>query len=812
LTPITEIPDLRGRKLGPYQVVERLGAGGMGIVYRARDSRLERDVSLKVLHSGSLADPSRRRQFRREALALSRLNHPHIAMIFDIGSEEGLDFLVMELIEGVNLADLLSRGPLDEPSVVRLGSELAQGLAAAHREGVLHRDIKPGNLRVTREGYLKILDFGISTIAPLSDATVTAESLSERQQMIGTLPYMAPEQLRGEAATPAADIHAAGAVLYEMATGRRAFPQTEVPHLIAAILSETPDFGTAAGREVSPALGAVIRGCLAKQPAERWPSADALALRLRRLESGATPETDRSEGALLHGRAMDRSSRAHRWWSVPLVTAAALSVVLGIGGVRDHRAPVTEAPVATLAVLPFENRTGHPDQGYLADGITDELASRISSARSVRVISRASVLEFQRRGLPLGELARALGARTAVRGSVYRAGESLRVSIELTDLPSSGRLFSREYSGSAARVLEIENQLARDILERVRAPLTAEERQGLAASPRVTPAAHEAYLRGRFLFNAYTAESGRKAIEEFQRALALDPSYAPAYVGLASAYFSLSSASIPADEAMPRARAAARRALELDSTLAGAHVALAYVSAFYECNWREAEEEFRQAISMDPGEATAHQFYAQLLVMNGRFREATSEIERAQALDPLSSYISGMALWPLFLGRRYEASIQAADHLLALDPNNANALHVRGQALAMRGQVDPALLSLQNAYEIWHTPTSLGWKAFALARAGRRAEALQVLGHLRSLSDSAYVQPYVFATVFSGLAMRDSAFTSLEASIRAHSEEVLAVKVDPAMDPLRSDARFESVLRRLGFGAGPARTSSRIHA
>ncbi len=784
-----------GRTLGHYRLLEPIGSGGMGVVYRARDLRLERGVALKVLPEGTLGDEAARRRFRHEALALSQLNHPNIATVHDFDRQEGVDFLVLEHIEGETLDVRLGRGALAEREVAKLGAQLAAGLEAAHRQGVVHRDLKPGNLRVTPDGRLKILDFGLARLVrPLPDQTTLA-TLTDTQTIVGTLPYMAPEQLAGERADARSDLYSAGAVLYEMATGRRPFPQSGAPQLMYAIMNEAPEAPSAVYRGVSPGLESVILKALEKDPELRYQSARELRVDLERASAPSATRDSRI------GR------RRKAWRARPAAAVLALGVVaLAVslwvfdpGGWRGRLTGGSEA-LSSLAVLPLSNLSGDPRQEYFADGMTDELITSLGKISALTVIARSSIMEYKGRGRPLREIARALKVGAVLEGSVLRAGEQARVSVQLIAVATGRVVWSESYERSLRDVIALQSEVALAIAREIQVKLTPQEQSQLSVSRPVDPEAHEAYLRGRYEWNRATGEGFRKALRHFELALEKDSRFAPAYAGLADAYSQLSSTYMDVGEAMPRARAAALQALALDSTLAAAHAALAHVRFVHDYDWPAAEKGFRRALELNPGEVTAHQNYGYLLLTTGRFALATRELRRAREIDPLSPFVAVMNLWPLNEGRRYDEAVVEAEKLLRLSPDLYTARIILAQALFHRGERQRALQEFETvAKQAAAVPMGGAWLGWAYGRTSRRREAERILAELASAPPDRFVQPYARALVLVGLDRKTEALEWLEKGVDGHTEEVVFIKVEPALDPLRSDPRFEALLRRLGY-------------
>ncbi len=785
---------LVGRSLSHYRVVEEIGAGGMGVVYQARDERLERDVAVKVLPPDTLTDGVARKRFRKEALSLSRLNHPNIGMVFDFDSQDGVDFIVMELIPGITLGERLREGALPESEVAQIGEQLAEGLSAAHAQGVIHRDLKPANVRITPEGRVKLLDFGLAQAARQSSETVSTESMTATGQVMGTVPYMSPEQLRGERVDARSDLFSLGSVLYEMATGLRPFPQESQPRVISAILSEAPPAPRRVRGELTPELERVVLKCLEKERERRYGSAAELATDLRRLaQPGAPAVRGPVSRALVRRVAIGLIAAA-------VVTAGAAILALDVGGLRGKlfRQAVTSA-VPSLAVLPLANLSGDASQEYFADGMTDEIITRLAQVRALKVISRTSAMQYKGTKKAPPQIAKELGVRMLVEGTVRRAGDRVRISAELIEAATQRSVWAETFERSLTDVFAVQSEIARAVVEQLRARLTPEERILIAATKRVDPEAHEEYLKGLYELNWYEEDAFQRARDHFQRAIQIDPGYALAHAGLGLTYTTYSSLLLPPREAMPRARAEAQAALALDSTLAEAHGVLGYVMALYDWNWTKAEHELRRGVELYPSNAWAHQNLGYYLTVTSRFEEARREFDRALDLDPLSRYAATQTTWPLYEGRRYVEAVAQADRVLELDPAQWTARMVRGQALVQLGRLDEAIDTMERAVQPDSNASALANLVYALARAKQTGRAHTVLSELERRASKGFVASYAMAFAYAGLGDRDRVFAWLEKGLEDRSEDMVFLNVDPAWDSLRSDPRFKVILRRMGF-------------
>jgi len=793
---MVESETLIGRTVSHYRVIEKIGAGGMGEVYRAKDERLERDVALKVLRPGMLTGEAARKRFRNEALALSKLNHPNIATVHDFDTQGGIDFLIMEYVAGETLSAKLHGGSLAEKEVARLGLQLAEGLAAAHEQGIIHCDLKPGNTRLTTDGRLKILDFGLAKLVQSpAEAMETSEtaSLDESRGLAGTLPYMSPEQLRGEPVDARTDIWSAGALLYRMATGRSAFPEAGSATLITSILNAAPVPPRRANPRLSSGLEHIILKCLEKNPEVRYQSAKELAVDLRRLVAPSTVTHRISQPGMGVAKRLSLAAAS--------AAAVLLALVLGLnlGGVRDKLfGGNAHAPIRSLAVLPLANLSGDPEQEYFADGMTEALITDLSKIRSLKVISRTSAMRYKGEKKPLPQIARELGVDGVVQGTVMRAGDRVRISAQLTYATRDQNVWAESYERDFKDVLALQGEVAQAIASEIRAELTPQEQARLATGKRVSSEAYQLYLKGRFFWNKGTEEDYRAAKKCFDRALEIDPNYALALSGLANYFWATDELS--PQVAMPRAKDYALKALAIDDTLSEAHTTLANVKFNADWDWQGAEKEFERAIELNPSDAEGHRSYSVFLSAMGRAEEALAEVQTAQRQDPLSLITSSDVGWAFYYARRYDAAIQRCRETLELDPNYVGAHDCLGSAYLAKGDYGKAIEECQRATtgsgNDFSRAAGLG-RAYALA--GQPAKAREVLGRLRSESDRRYVPPYFLAAVHAALGEKEEAFGLLEKAFNERDANLTWLKVDDAFDPLRSDPRLRELLSRVGL-------------
>jgi serine/threonine-protein kinase len=775
-----------GSRLGPYEVVELLEVGGMGEVYRARDPRLGRDVALKVMRPWLSGDRERMRRFEAEARAAGALNDPNILAVYDVGSADGMPYIVSELLQGESLGRKLRRERLTRAQALEYAIGIAQGLAAAHAKGIVHRDLKPDNVFLTGDGRVKLLDFGVAKL--LEDASVDSGAALSRgatdSTVIGTPGYIAPERLAGLGSDHRADIFALGAILYQMLSGRSAFGTggDTAGHLRATLVREAAPFSPDDG--VPPALERVVRRCLAKQPEDRYPSAEPLRRALQALSPA-------------------RASTARRAALAVAAVAALAAAASFLDVARRPRAGREDAearPIRSLAVLPLLNASGDPDQDYFADGLTDALIAEMARTKGLRVLSRASAQALKDAGRGRAEVASRLGVDALVEGSVRRTGPQVSVAVALLRPPADERVWAANYDRDARDVFELQRDVAGAILTEI-AVVAPPSDGGAARRPPPDVEAYEAYLRGRHYWNMRTAEAAPKALAQFNRALALDPLYAPAYAGLADTYLTLGDMLylMPHRDAFARGEAAALRAIELDPSQAAAYASLGHLR-MHAWQWEDADRAFQRALALDPGYASALQWRAYDLASMGRMDAALASIERAQAVDPLSLIVNADRAELLWFGGRYAEAIEQSRKTLQMDPDFAEAHRILFLALQRTGRAEEALAGVE-AYRRLRDGGIGGSVGYAYGRLGRPAEAETVLHELEERARKSLVPAYDLAAVEAGLGHTDRALTRLEESVATQDPESMILPVDPRMDSLRGQPRLAALLARMGLRA-----------
>jgi serine/threonine protein kinase/tetratricopeptide (TPR) repeat protein len=747
---------LVGQTLGHYRIVEKIGAGGMGEVYRARDEHLSRDVAIKVLPPGTLIDESARKHFHKEALILSQLNHPNVATIHDFDTQQGVDFLVMEYIPGITLSEKVAARPLPEKEVVGLGVQLAEGLCAAHEHGVIHRDLKPGNLQVTDNGRLKILDFGLAKLRRPVTATAVTESLSETPAMAGTLPYMAPEQLLGEEVDARTDIHAAGAVLYEMVTGRRPFDGKTPAAVVDRILHAPVPTPQELQPRLSPRLADIILKCLEKNPENRYQSAKELHVDLRRL-----------------GLATCR----------PSITAT-----------RKRTRPKR---IRSVAVLPLNNFSRDPEQEYFADGMTEALICDLAKLRAVKITSRTSVMRYKGKETPLSQIAEELNVDAVVEGSVMRVGPRVRITAQLIHAASDTHLWAESYDREFEDVLLVQSEIARAIVREIHAAVTPEEARRLKRARRVNPEAYEAYLKGRFHWYKLTREHLDTALKYFQVSLERDPLDPLAYVGIAGVWGSRGDCGfVPPREALPKAKAAALKAIELDDSLAEAHISLGNWGGW---DWDAAVKEYQRAIELMPNSPEAHFFLSDLLLSRQRVDEWKAHVERTLELDPLNFFFQCFYGWHLFYLCRYDEAIAELRKALKAEPNLPSA-HLRlWGAFCGKGMYEEAVAEAKTFFEVLGDQEVVQALQRGYIDTGYSG-AMRLAGEtLSKRSDLTYVQPTQIARLYAHAGDKDHALEWLEKAYQERLPAMVHLGVDPDWSCLRSEPRFQDLMRRLNL-------------
>jgi TolB-like protein/Tfp pilus assembly protein PilF len=790
-----------GQTISHYRILRKLGGGGMGVVYEAEDLTLGRHVALKFLPENLPGDANAMERLRREARAAASLNHPNICVIHEVGEAGGRQFIVMELMEGQALNQRIQDRPLPLADLLDCGIQIASALEAAHAKGIIHRDIKPANIFVTARGETKILDFGLAKLRPEGDGSATAtaaagDQLTKPGTAPGTLAYMSPEQVRGEELDARTDIFSFGLVLYEMATGRQAFAGNTTGVITDGILNRAPIPAGRVNAQVPPKLEETINKALEKDRKLRYQTASDLRADLQRLKR----DSDSAHGAT--GSAVVPSAAARPWWRGRVALGAcgaALAAVLALGIWYGKFRTRGEA-IDSLAVLPFANMGGNPDTDYLSDGIAESLIDSLSQLPGLKVTSWSGVSRYKGRNADPRAVGRELNVRAVLAGRIVQRGDKLSISAELVEVDDNSHLWGEQYNRALADALPVQQEIAHQIAQKLRLRLDNQQMAQMTKHQTGNPEAYQLYLKGRFYASKGTREGTEKGIDYLHQAVALDPNYALPYAGIAFSYNWASDWLLPPIEAMPKAKEAARRAAELDDTLAEAHIELGNVAAWYDYDWPLAEREFKRALELGPNYAAAHEFYSVFLMMVGRIDEGLEEARRAEALDSVSPEISYILGYDLYLTRRYAQAITQLRKSLDLDSGYWPAYYPLVPALEQEGRFSEAIATLKVARAIEDASLVLQAELVrAYALSGRRTEAQQELLELLSRAKRSHVSGYILATVYTALGDKAQAFAQLERAHQQRSFFLALIKVDPELDSLRSDPRFVDVLRRMNF-------------
>ncbi len=806
-----------GETVTHYRILDQLGEGGMGVVYRAEDTRLGRQVAVKFLSTRLSQDPASLERFQREARAASALSHPNICALYDIGRKDDLPFIVMELLDGTTLRRRIFGHPIPVDELLDMGAQIADALDAAHTHGIVHRDVKSANIFVTaRNHQVKILDFGLAKLAqagaaavnPFAETTVGTPAVrpTETGQTLGTPTYMSPEQARGEDLDARSDLFSFGAVLYEMATGREPFARRTSPLIFDAILHETPEPPSAVNPAVPAALDRLILKALEKDRELRYQSAAEMRADLRRLrrESDASRTVVRTPGdgrttvtrPQAQGSAGAAGAVARRPSLKTIGIAAGVLVLTALAATLFWVRGAGGVGIDSVAVLPFAGGDQAGDLEYLTDGITETLINGLAQLQGLRVAARSVVFRYKGQSADPQQVGRDLNVRTVVTGRVARRGDQLVIQADMMNVDDGTQIWGDQYNVPISDLLAVQERIASEILDKLRPQLSGEEKKLATRRYTDNAQAYQLYLQGRYQWNKGTIDGYKRSIEFYQQAITQDQRYALAYAGLADSYLLLGAYWV---EAITEARSAAIEALQIDSGLAEAHIALGHIKLWLDWDWAAAEREFSQGISLSPSSALAHNQYAMYLATLGQSSEALTEARKALELDPLSPIVNADVGWQLLYAGQVDEAVTQFKKTIGLDTESMSAHRGLGVASSLAGRHDVAVAELTRALDLSeHSPVVLGQLGAAYARAGRTADAEAALKELATLAAREYVPSSAMANVYAAQGKTAQALDWLDKAFDEHDFSMAELGIAPGFQSLRKDPRFDRLLGRIG--------------
>jgi serine/threonine protein kinase/tetratricopeptide (TPR) repeat protein len=826
--------------LSHYRIVSKIGSGGMGEVYLAQDTKLDRNVALKILPVDVASNRDRMERFIREAKSAAVLSHPNIAQIFEIGEHEGTHFIAMEFIDGITLGEKIHRERTELRKLLRYLQHAAEGLARAHAAGIVHRDLKPDNIMITRDGHAKVLDFGLAKLIepqpmPAEDSSQVATAVMRQHStpgtVMGTVGYMSPEQAQGKTKEidQRSDIFSFGCILYEAVTGKRAFagkdPIDSLNKIIREPVAPISDFRP----DTPDHLQRIVRRCLAKDPEDRYQTIKDVAIELRELRgeladgagvdttvpptkgetttgTGAHSTSLESEAASTslstHGSSAEYVITGIKKHKLAVAFAALLLVVVGVGLALFLHARNTEVAIESIAVLPFENKSGNADSEYLSDGLAESLIYRLSQVPNLKVSPRSVVFRYKGKEIDPEKVGNELGVDAVMTGRMVQRGDSLTISVDLVDTRNNKTLWGEQYERKMSDMLATQREITTTITEKLQLKLSGEDKKGLTKRYTDNNEAYQLYLKGRFYWNKRTAENVRKAIQLLRSATEKDPNFALAYAGLADCYVVAPTyTGERASETMPQAKAYARKAIELDPMLAEPHASLGLATWFLDWDKDEAEKEFKRAIEVNPNYPTTHHFYSRFLRGLGRLDEGFKEIRRAEELDPLSLiFINNVAETYVDRGD-LESALRECQRMREIDPNFWAAYQTLVWVRVKQGKYEEALVAAKKSMELSNrSNAALGHLGHVYGRLGRTTEAKAVIKELEEKFADQVADGQDLAVVYTGLDDKEKAFDWLEKAFRYRSFHLAGMKIEPLLDPLHADPRWRDLARRVGAG------------
>ena len=767
---------------GKYSIIEPIGKGGMGVVYKAEDIRLKRTVALKFLSEELLDYPDTRERFMREARATAALSHPHICTIHEINEEDVRPFIVMEFVDGESLRQEIAGEPMDRSRALDIAIQAAEGLNEAHKKGIVHRDIKPGNIMLTADGQVRILDFGLAKV--LGGSLITKEPMT-----MGTAAYMSPEQVRGEILDHRTDIWSLGIVLYEMLTGRLPFKGEYEQSLMYAIVNKEPESISKIQAGIPKELENVIHTALAKNPTERYQSMGEFLNDLKAVAEGLRPVKAKTRP--FRGRILG-FKKIHAYGGlgafVALFTLVMIFFLPGRGRAYE-----------SIAVLPLENLSGDPEQEYFSDGMHEALITNLGQLGSLkRVTARGSVMRLKGTKASLSQIAQELRVDALITGAVLRSGDRVRVTAQLIDPKSEVQIWAHSYERDLRDILSLQNDIVSAITREVNVQLTPQEETRLASVRQVNPEAYDAYLQGRFHWQKLSKQGLDTALQYFTLALEKDPEYAPAHAGIAGVWGGYKQQGFMSDdEAAPKQKAAALKALQLDNTLAEVHGMLAGMNTWTDWDWLGAERQFRRAIELNPNNPGFRIYYSHFLNYMGRQREAALQAERAMELDPLNTLVQGIYAMYLMQARRYDDAVSILRKILDKEPDNAIALSTLRTVYHMKRMYKEALEIWKASYEAKEDQEAVEALERGFAEGGYQGALRRVAETFVARSRTTFVTPWQIATLYTRAGMNEEAIDWLEKAYEARDQNMPYISVDPIFDHLRNEPRFQDLLQQM---------------
>lgn len=800
----------KGQTVAHYKIISELGTGGQGTVYKALDGKLGRTVALKLLPPEMVVDETSRKRFQREAQLASSLDHPNICTVHDLTEVEGNHFIVMQFVAGSNVRQRVNGHPLALKSALKIAIQVCDALATAHAQGILHRDVKAQNIIVTESGQAKILDFGLAKLTKERTSGREQTELTALGSPYGTPTYAAPEQSRGERVDHRADIFSVGVLLYEMLAGTWPFQGKTTIDVRHAVLYDQPKpIAERRGEAIPEKLQQIADRAMAKEPSARYQlmaeMRDELIAVLRALPDGEGSETasflvNFKSFAPRRIRNLSKRARVFTALSAFLLLVLASSLIYRFRHANAQEASVPQTKIESIAVLPFVNQSGSADTEYLSDGMTETLISSLSQLSNLNVKARSSVFRYKGANTDLRQIASELNVQAILSGRVVERGNDLSLYVELVEVTGDKVIWSQTYNRPMSNLVSLQSEVARDVSNNLRTKLSGADEQKLAKNYTANIEAYQLYLKGMYEWKKHTQEDLQKSIEYFNQAVEKDPNYALAYFGLSGSYGVLGNNYLPPNEAFPKAKAYAAKALELNETLAEAHAAMGAVRLYYDWDWAEAEKELKRGQTLDPNSADAHHLYGDRLEIMGRFDEAKAERKRALELDPLSP-ISNMAFGAtLYFARQNDEAIAQFENTINLEPRFVDTYFFLGQAYEQKKMYAQAIATYQKGTaQAERNSWLIAALGHAYALSGERDKAQQSLAELRKMSHRQYISPYLFAVVYAGLGDKEQAFAWLDKAYQDRSFFLIWLKVEPLYDPLRADPRFQDLLRRVGL-------------